>query len=94
VEKYSFSFLIAKKGIYLRTKYYEAIHNKDYSVVKTFRAGELALFFVFYRLGFLGHADSEKLIVVLWFIQTCALWENMGFWLLISGLRADGRSLD
>ncbi|MDR1898012.1 MAG: hypothetical protein LBR10_14615 [Prevotellaceae bacterium] len=43
MKKYSFHLLIAKKGIHLRTNY-EATHNKDYSVVKTFRAGELALF--------------------------------------------------
>jgi hypothetical protein len=58
VKKYSFLLVVAKKSIYLRTKYYEAIHNKDYSVVKTFRAGKLALFFVpmkprvrYYKMG-------------------------------------------
>ena len=38
------------KNIYLCRTKFEAIHNKDYSVVKTFRAGPKASFFFLYLI--------------------------------------------
>ena len=41
-----------EKNIYLCRTKFEAIHNKDYSVVKTFRAGPQSLVLSLYTLCF------------------------------------------